>query len=130
MDIRSILKKINPDFIASKAEELKDKDFSKVMEEAEKIQNMAGQKGPLKKFFSDIGLLLAMVRDYYTGAYRDIPLKSIGAIAFTLLYVLNPIDLIPDFIPGIGQLDDAAVVALCLKMIHEDIEKYKNRTTL
>ena len=130
MDIRSILGKINKDFISSKAEKLKDKDFSKVMDEAEKIQEMASKEGPLQKFLADIRLLLAMVRDYYTGAYRDIPVKSIAAIAFTLLYVLNPIDLIPDFIPGIGQLDDAAVVALCLKMIHDDIEKYKDTKPL
>ncbi len=130
MDIKSILGKINKDFISSKAEKLKDKDFSKVMDDAEKIQQMAAKEGPLQNFLNDIKLLLAMVRDYSTGTYRDIPVKSIAAIAFTLLYVLNPIDLIPDFIPGIGQLDDAAVVALCLKMIHDDIEKYKNHTTL
>lgn len=130
MDIKSILGKINKDFLFSKAQEVKDNDFSKVVEGAEKIQEMAAKEGPLQKFLSDIRLLLAMVRDYYTGVYRDIPIKSIAAIAFTLLYVLNPIDLIPDFIPGIGQIDDAAVVALCLKMIHDDIEKYKDRNTL
>jgi uncharacterized membrane protein YkvA (DUF1232 family) len=130
MDIKSIFGNINKDFISSKAEELKDKDFSKVIDEAEKIQKMASKEGPLQKFLNDIRLLLAMVRDYYTGAYRDIPIKSIAAIAFTLLYVLNPIDLIPDFIPGIGQIDDAAVVALCLKMVHDDIKKYNDTKTL
>lgn len=42
-----------------------------------------------------------------------------------LLYVLSPIDLIPDFIPGIGLLDDAAVFGAMLAAIHEDLQDYK-----
>jgi uncharacterized membrane protein YkvA (DUF1232 family) len=42
-----------------------------------------------------------------------------------LLYVLNPLDLIPDFLPLVGQIDDAAVVAACLLMVRQDLHKYK-----
>ncbi len=46
-------------------------------------------------------------------------------IAFTLGYVLSPVDLIPDFIPVIGYLDDLilvpALIALSLKMVPENI---------
>jgi uncharacterized membrane protein YkvA (DUF1232 family) len=129
MDIKSILSKINKDFILSKAETIGNSDFGKVIKESETIQKLAAKDGPLQKFVSDVTLLLAMVKDYYTGAYRDIPFKSVASIAFTLLYILNPLDLIPDFLPGIGQLDDAAVLALCLKMIRDDLEKYQTFST-
>ena len=129
MDIKSILSNINKDFILSKAETIGNSDFGKVIKESETIQKLAAKDGPLQKFVSDVTLLLAMVKDYYTGAYRDIPFKSVAAIAFTLLYILNPLDLIPDFLPGIGQLDDAAVLALCLKMIRDDLEKYQTFST-
>ena len=43
-----------------------------------------------------------------------------------LLYIFSPIDLVPDVIPGIGLLDDAAVTALCLSLIKSDLEKYKS----
>jgi uncharacterized membrane protein YkvA (DUF1232 family) len=33
-------------------------------------------------------------------------------VAGTLLYVLNPFDFAPDFLPFIGQLDDAMLVSL------------------
>jgi uncharacterized membrane protein YkvA (DUF1232 family) len=36
-------------------------------------------------------------------------------VAFAGLWVLSPIDLIPEFLPVIGPLDDVVVVALCLR---------------
>lgn len=78
----------------------------------------------LKALFEQAKLMLAMVKDYWRGSYREIPHWAIGATALALLYVLNPADLFPDFIPGLGYLDDAAVVAFCLKLIEKEIERY------
>ena len=39
----------------------------------------------------------------------------------TVLYILNPLDLIPI----VGQIDDAAVVAACLLMVRQDLHRYK-----
>ena len=41
-------------------------------------------------------------------------LKAVPVIA--LLYVLSPIDLVPDFIPGLGQLDDLGVILAALEL--------------
>ena len=57
------------------------------------------------------------------GTYRAIPWWSVAAIVAALFYVLDPIDLIPDFIPDIGYIDDAAVVAICLRMVDADLQK-------
>jgi uncharacterized membrane protein YkvA (DUF1232 family) len=44
-----------------------------------------------------------------------VPRKARVAVAFAALWVLSPIDLIPEFLPVIGPLDDVVVVALCLR---------------
>jgi len=47
------------------------------------------------------------------------PLKAKLSIVVLLLYIVSPIDLIPDFIPVIGQLDDMVVVGLLIKQIYK-----------
>ena len=44
-----------------------------------------------------------------------VPLRAKVALAFAALWVISPIDLIPEFIPVIGPLDDAVIVALALR---------------
>lgn len=46
---------------------------------------------------------------------RRVPRRSKAAVALTLAYLASPIDLVPDFIPVAGQLDDAIVVGLLLR---------------
>ncbi len=74
---------------------------------------------------SDIPLLVSLVKSWVAGEYREIPYNTIVAIVATLLYVISPIDIIPDIIPGVGFADDAMAVAFCIKMLHDDLEKYK-----
>lgn len=74
---------------------------------------------------ADIPLLVSLVKSYVEGEYKEIPYNTIVAVVATLLYVISPLDLIPDIIPGVGFADDAVAVAFCVKMLHVDLEKYK-----
>ena len=47
--------------------------------------------------------------------HPDVPRRAKVAVAFAGLWVLSPIDLIPEFLPIIGPLDDVVVVALALR---------------
>jgi uncharacterized membrane protein YkvA (DUF1232 family) len=42
-----------------------------------------------------------------------------------LAYIISPIDLIPDYILGLGQIDDAAILGLSLYFLEKDLLKYK-----
>ena len=108
------------------AQNVSEKDVEKVINKSEEIQRKFSAKGPLARFVEDGRLLIAIVKDYWSGAYRQIPYGTIASSAFTLLYVLNPFDLMPDVLPLIGQLDDVAVMGACLMLIENDLHKYKD----
>jgi uncharacterized membrane protein YkvA (DUF1232 family) len=57
----------------------------------------------------------------------DTPLRVKIVIVLTGIYILNPIDLIPDFIPVLGQLDDIIVLSLAVRYIkrHTDFDVRK-----
>jgi len=74
---------------------------------------------------SEIPILIALVKAYIEKRYLDIPIGAIIAVVGALIYFLSPIDLMPDFLPAIGLVDDAAVVALALKLVHDDVKEYK-----
>jgi uncharacterized membrane protein YkvA (DUF1232 family) len=44
---------------------------------------------------------------------------------FAVLYILNPLDIIPDFVPFLGYIDDLTVFGFVLKLINEDLSSYE-----
>ena len=61
---------------------------------------------------------------------KETPLAAKITAGLTVAYALSPIDLIPDFIPVLGYLDDVillpALIALTVKLIPKEIfEKYR-----
>lgn len=81
--------------------------------------------GPLANFFDDIKTMCEMVKAWVTKDYEQIPIKTIGMIILTLVYVFSPIDIIPDVIPIIGLVDDATMVGLCIAAARSDIEDFR-----
>ena len=57
--------------------------------------------------------MLRLIRAYYGREYRNVPLQNLVMIVGAIIYILNPFDLIPDWIAGLGFADDAVVLAVC-----------------
>ena len=75
---------------------------------------------------ADLQTMGSMVTDYANGRYKEIPKETIVAVVAAIVYVVSPIDLIPDAIPVVGYADDAALVSFVLSHVHKDIESYRN----
>ncbi|MBU5312766.1 DUF1232 domain-containing protein [Tissierella carlieri] len=74
--------------------------------------------------WEDIKLFLDLLKDWMRGDYREISKGSIIMIIISLLYLVNPLDLIPDFLVA-GFIDDLAVIAYVIKKISDELNVYK-----
>lgn len=70
-------------------------------------------------------LLAEFVKAWYKKEYRHVSKGTVLSIVAALLYFVSPIDLIPDFLVGIGLVDDIAVLGFAYKRISKDLEKFK-----
>lgn len=76
--------------------------------------------------FDEIVTLVRLVRAYVRGEYNDVPWESIALVVGALLYFVSPIDLIPDFVPVAGYVDDAAVIGFVIKSIGNDLREFRD----
>jgi len=79
----------------------------------------------IRRLWSDLPLLARLLKAWKRGSYRGLSMRTIVSLAAALLYIVSPIDLMPDFIPGIGLIDDAAVLALLLHSITQDLAAFR-----
>jgi len=86
--------------------------------------NRVGFKDNLAEVTTSVQLLIRMVRAYASGEYKGLPWKSLISIVAVLIYFVSPIDLIPDFLPGIGITDDVALIVWLIKTMGSDIAKF------
>lgn len=117
---------LSEEIVKDGAQNVTQKDIQKVISRSEDIQRKFSARGPLARFVEDGKLLMSIVKDYWAGAYRQVPYGVIASSVFTLIYVLNPFDMVPDVLPLIGQLDDVAVLGACLLMVEHDLHTYKD----
>lgn len=75
------------------------------------------------KYIKQCELMYEVIVSWYKREYQA-PWQMIGAVTAALLYVLNPVDFVPDFIPVIGLIDDAFIIALCFKLVNNELINY------
>lgn len=74
--------------------------------------------------WESLQVLFRLVRTSVSGEYTGLPTPTIIAAVAVLIYFLSPIDLIPDFIPVIGLLDDVALLAWFTTKLKEEMDHF------
>jgi uncharacterized membrane protein YkvA (DUF1232 family) len=69
-------------------------------------------------------LLWMVLTDYANGSYRKVPWKALAALAAAVVYVLSPLDLIPDVIVPLGWTDDLVVLAATWGLVKRELRDY------
>ncbi len=75
----------------------------------------------------DLITMTQLLSDCVKGIYEKLPRWTVLGILAALFYAFSPIDLILDFIPFAGFLDDAAVIGLILELgLARDLMQYRD----
>lgn len=112
------------DYMTKKVSKIDEDDVLQLLDNEEEIIQKLRHAAPLRKFITVGQVMFAMVRDSLLGRYPNTPWLTIATSALILLYVLNPMDFIPDFIPFIGYLDDLVIMTIGLGWIETDLHRY------
>jgi uncharacterized membrane protein YkvA (DUF1232 family) len=78
----------------------------------------------IRELGDQIRRLGRLIRAYADGSYRDISVGSIVLAVAAVLYLVTPVDLVPDAIPGVGLVDDATVLAFVLGKLRYELERF------
>lgn len=116
--------KAEKEFESFKTYKYDDADFKKIFKNESKLKKII-KKGIFGDNAEYISSFLEMLKDSFQGKYKEVPVGTIAAIISTLLYILSPIDLIPDWIPVVGWLDDIFILRKCISFAKKDVEKYR-----
>lgn len=115
---------VSEEYMEEEVIKIREEDVEIVMDNEEAINRKFSGANSLAKYAELGKIMLAMLKDFKNGVYPQVPWFTIATIVLVLFYVLNPFDLIPDFIPGIGYIDDVAVLGIGIGWMESDLHQY------
>jgi uncharacterized membrane protein YkvA (DUF1232 family) len=68
--------------------------------------------------------MIRLIRAYYRAEYRDVPWHHFVIIVAAIIYFITSLDVIPDFIPLAGYIDDSFVVGMALRSVRADLDAF------
>jgi len=87
-------------------------------------QSAAMPKEPFAETWPYFQAMLRLIRAYSEGKYRDVPESTLVVIIAAIIYIVNPLDVIPDALPALGFLDDATVLALAVRRSRQTLDDF------
>ena len=81
-------------------------------------------RGPFGEAWPYLLAMLRVARDYQTGEYRDVARAKLLIVLAAIVYFVSPFDVIPDYLPVLGHIDDAFVVSLALKSVRAELDTF------
>jgi uncharacterized membrane protein YkvA (DUF1232 family) len=80
--------------------------------------------GPLSEVKEQLQRLIALLKAYVAGDYREVATQTMVTVAAAIVYFVVPFDGIPDFLFGWGLVDDAAVISYVVAQLSSELEAF------
>ena len=81
-------------------------------------------RGPFGEAWPYLLAMLRLARDYQRAEYRDLERPKLLIVIAAIIYFVSPFDVIPDYLPVLGHIDDAFVISLALKSIRAELDTF------
>jgi uncharacterized membrane protein YkvA (DUF1232 family) len=99
------------------------KRLRKLVEDAVSKINVT-PRGPFADTWPYLMAMIRLIRAYHQNEYRDVSSPKLFIVVAAIIYFVSPFDVIPDWIPILGHIDDAFVVSLALKSVRADLDTF------
>ena len=101
------------------------KNKSRVLRIVKAASEKAAQKRrSFNQILRDLELMFCLLRAWASGRYTVAPWKSVVSILAAVIYFLNPFDVLPDMLPGVGFIDDAFVIGFVFESFKTDLKRF------
>lgn len=81
-------------------------------------------RGPFGEAWPYLLAMIRLGRAHQRNEYRDISTPKLLMVIAALIYFVSPFDVIPDWLPVLGHIDDAFVVTLALKSVRAELDSF------
>mgnify|MGYP005677470633 FL=1 len=82
------------------------------------------EDGPLSEVKEQLQRLIALLKAYVSGDYREVSTQTMITVAAAIVYFVVPFDGIPDFLFGWGRIDDSAVLSYVAAQLSSALEAF------
>ena len=103
----------------------RERNFDRVLQGPQFWEKVEKAAPALKRILKNLKDLYCLFVDSVKGKYKLDPV-ALSIIGGGLLYFIIPLDLIPDYLPLAGYLDDFALLSTIINSFHEEIAAYRN----
>lgn len=80
----------------------------------------------LGKYVEDLKTLMRLLSAWISRKYTGVETQTIVYTVLAVVYFVTPTDFVPDFVLGLGFVDDISVLSWVLEKIKNDVDKFKN----
>ena len=89
------------------------------------VSRLRRRAGALSRIGRALRLFAPMCADVASGRYRPVPWAAFGWMALALVYLVSPLDLIPEALLLIGMVDDVVIVSWLLTKVDRALDGYR-----
>ena len=117
---KKLNKIINKEFLVAGAAKLTEESVKLIYENLPKYSEIVDPNSPLQQYDDKIHKMYHILKNHFSDQEDEVSFAVVRACAFVLGYLVQDVDIVPDYISEVGELDDAILVKVMLDLYSEE----------